>query len=78
MSYNRETSWSTSGPDGTSGYCAKLQGFGALAFQGNEGKLNGKKMISFAVQNDNSGNVPDATVQLSSKKVRCVELHSHL
>jgi hypothetical protein len=78
MSYNRETSWSSAGPDGTGGYCAKLQGFGALAFEGNEGKLDGKKMISFAVQKDNSGNVPDTTVQLSSKKVRCAEWGSHL
>jgi hypothetical protein len=70
MSYNRENSWSSAGPDGTSGYCANLQGFGALAFQGSEGNFNGKKTLTFAVQKDSSGNVPDATVQLSSKKVR--------
>lgn len=69
-SYNFESTWSSIGADGTNGYCAKLQGYGALLFEGKEGSLSGKKMLSFAVQKDNNGDVPDATVQLSSNKVQ--------
>jgi hypothetical protein len=69
-SYNYEKTWYASGADGTGGYCAGLWGYGALLFEANyDGSLHRKKMLSFAVQKGDDGNVPDAQLTLSSKEV---------